>query len=334
MVLQGQMRLLEAESPHEASFKGRLSRIVLKLFGKVIKAEEAATTPYSSPAMDFEALLYTTEDMLAAAPLDTQRHREARDMAVSLMTSILKFRSAADVRELIGELGMSAANDGVWSVVIGLDPCSPSKMPKESVPASPSSRDVAHLVSAIGSAPEGPTRVAAVNALRHYREHYGDDALTLHLNNVSENFSEYIWEQLILPEVSPSKSLSRDTVNLPMSARIRDLRSRLSISDVAADDEGLLAPEQLGLKPQLALTPTKIPTPSRIPRSIAANNYRSTTVVSLRERLAAAQATGLKAADEVGLTSDDLDQLNASSHAAALRARLHAVRKQSLGSLR
>lgn len=335
MVLQGQMTLLGAESPTEAAFKGRLSRIALKLFGKVIKTEESSITPYSSPDMDFEALLYTMDDMLAAAPSGAPRHREARDMAVSLMTSILKFHSAANVREMIKELGMSASDDGVWSVVMGLDSHSSSEWHEESMHSSRSlpsvsapSRDVAHLVSAIGSAPEGPLRTAAVDELRRYRDKHGDDDLTSHLDNVSETFSEYIWEQLALPAGSPSKSIPRDTLNLPMSARIRDLRSRLNMAEVAAPEVGHLPLE----RPNPSLTPTRIPTPSRIPRVGAADSSLSTSALSLRERLAAAQASGLKATDLVEPTSDDLHQFVQSSHAAALRARLQAVKRQSQSS--
>lgn len=337
MVLQGQMALLGAESPTEAAFKGRLSRIATKLFGKVIKTEESTITPYSSPDMDFEALLYTMEDMLATAPSGAPRHREARDMAASLMTSILKFRSAADVRALIWELGMSPSDDGVLSVVMGLDFHSSSEggneeskplsrgLPSVSVP----SRDVAHLVSAIGSAPEGPLRSAAIDELRRYRDKHGDDDLTSHLDNVSETFSEYIWEQLDLPVGSPSKSVSRDTFNMPMSARIRDLRSRLSVAEVAAPEVGHLPPE----RPNPTVTPTRIPTPSRIPKGGAANSHPSTSALSLRERLAAAaQASGLKATEQVEATSDDLHPLVQSSQAAALRARLQAVKRQSQSS--
>lgn len=336
MVLQGQMALQGTESPVESSFKGRMSRIVAKLFGKVIKAEESSVSPYSSPDMDFDALLYTMEDMLSLVPIEGPR-REGTDMAISMMTSILRFRSASDLRELIEELGISKSEGGVWSILVDLDRAPRSRLPPSPSSrilssTSPQSRDVAQLVSVIGSGLESQGRLAAIEALRRYRDQHGDDDLNLHLDTVSDNFRDYIWEQLSVPSESPAKASSAETGNLPMSERIRNLRSRLSMSESAAVVEVQSSTPPSSPSSKQTGTPSKIPTPSRIPRSGIAKPSASTTVLSLRERLAAAQANRWKATDSVDEKDNDVAPLAPSSHAAALRARLQAVKHQTQSS--
>ena len=336
MVLQGQMALQGTESPVESSFKGRMSRIVAKLFGKVIKAEESSVSPYSSPDMDFDALLYTMEDMLLLVPIEGPR-REGTDMAISMMTSMLKFRSALNLRELIDELGISKSQGGVWSILMDLDSAPRSRLPSSPSSrifssTSPQSRDVAQLVSVIGSGLESQERLSAIEALRRYRDQHGDEDLNLHLDTVSDNFRHYIWEQLSVPSDSPANKLSADTGNLPMSERIRNLRSRLSMTDgaTAIEVQSSTPPSSPSKKP--SVTPSKIPTPSRIPRTGIAKPTASTTVLSLRERLAAAQANRLKATEYTEEKNNDVAQLAPTSHAAALRARLQAVKHQTQSS--
>jgi hypothetical protein len=333
MVLQGQMALQGTESPVESSFKGRMCRIVAKLFGKVIKAEESSLSPYSSPDMDFDALLYTMEDMLSLFPLEGPR-REGTDMAISMMTSILRFRSAADLRELIEELGISKSGGGVWSILMDLDRAPMSRLPSSPSArtfssTSPQSRDVAQLVSVIGSGLEIQGRLAAIEALRRYRDQHGDEDLKLHLDTVSDNFRDYIWEQLSVPSESPAKTSPAGKGSLPMSERIRNLRSRLNMSESTPAVEAQSSTPSSSPSKKPAVTPSKIPTPSRIPRTGTAKPSASTNVLSLRERLAAAQTNRWKATESVDENENDVTPSAPSSHAAALRARLQAVKHQA-----
>jgi hypothetical protein len=339
MILQEQMTLRGAESPVESAFKGRLSRIVMKLFGKVIKTEELSISPYSSPSVNLEALLCTIDDLLSAVHAkEAPGQHEGSDMATSLITSILKFRRTTEVTDLIQKLGMGDSEDGIWSMVMNLDPSPSTRGPKYVAPASPASKastttsahskDVAQLVSAIGSAPEGPERLAAVEVLRGYRDRHGDEDLNSHLEKVSDNFRDYIWEQFSLSVATPAKTISNDTDSLPMSARIRNLRSKLSMSDVATDGEiAAPSPPRAGSTAKSPAAPSRIPTPSRIPRAATPTAAPSTTVLSLRQRLAAAQANRSKATEFTEET--DAAQPAPSSHAAALRARLQAVKHQT-----
>jgi hypothetical protein len=352
IVLQEQLTLQDVETPIENAFNGRLSRIVMKLFGKVIKTEEASSAPYSSPTMDLEALFCTIEDMLSAV------HGKAgtgKDMALALTTSILKFRSAQEVKEIIRELGMDDSTYGLWSIVMDLAPSPAPKTtvapykssvfesPTEEKPAasetptriSTQSKDVAQLVSDIGSASTEPERLAAVEVLRRYRERHGDNDLVSHLEKVSDAFGDYIREQLRLSVASPTPKIETDEyAALPMSARIRNLRSRLAVSDLATDATSpAQSPAKVARSPvrkYAATTPTKIPTPSRIPKPGTPKvDGSSSTVLSLRQRLAAAQANRTMTTESPEKLAPPAPQQTEQSHAALLRARLRAVKTQT-----
>lgn len=333
--------LQEAETAVESAFNGRLSRIVMKLFGKVIKTEEASNSPYSSSTMDLEALFCTIEDMMTALNgKDGSGRRTCKDMATALAKSILKFRSSSEIKKTIQDLGIDGSPHGLWSIVLELTPSSPTHsktLPKQesSLADSPSrssaqSKDVAQLVSAIGSASTEAERFAAVNVLRGYRGRHGDEDLISHLEKVSNTFGDYIWEQLSQSVATPAPKIDSDEEKeLPMSARIRKLRSRLAVTDLATDAPSpASSPAKLARSPitqTSAFTPTRIPTPSRIPKATTPRgDGTSTTVLSLRQRLAAAQSQRTIAAD----SPERIEEQKEPSHAALLRARLRAVKNQ------
>jgi len=65
MALQQQL-LSEADDSIRDKSNSRLSRVVTKLFGKVIKVEETKSDPFSLKAIDIEALLCFSEDLLVS----------------------------------------------------------------------------------------------------------------------------------------------------------------------------------------------------------------------------------------------------------------------------
>jgi len=235
--------------------------------------------------------------------------------------------------------------------------------PAPASPARPPSMNIASLVSELGSAPEGPEREAAVASLRRYNELHGKAELHDHLREVSDAFRAFIMEQL---EVSSSSNLERShgvgessAQSLPMKERIRFLRSKLSATEAAVQSAArpsdtvtkpaVQAQEKVAAAPEPTTPSRKIPqpttpsrkptaadarlTPSRIPKPIStatAPPARGGAALSLRERLAAAQKTRAKAAAESEESEDALGRsTSAYGHAAALRARLEAVKKQS-----
>ena len=65
MSLQQQLSLNSSDSK-DAMFNSRLSRVVSKLFSRVVKAEEASIQPFASEDFDTEAIICCLDDALVA----------------------------------------------------------------------------------------------------------------------------------------------------------------------------------------------------------------------------------------------------------------------------
>jgi hypothetical protein len=331
--------------------RGRLSRVVAKLFARVVKAETSGAAPFSWESMDINRLMLSVEDFLVGCEnSDIQNeddHTTCRSMARSLVEAVLNAKGGGSYgQELMQELHFDSNLSLLAALVSSCKEMTGNTNAEKSQVidsmSSPTSKDVASLVSAIGSAQEGPDRRAAVDALRRYKAIYGDDELNAHLQEVSATFRKYVLEQLT-EDLVTSKPLFE---NRGMSERLQHLRSKLNAAEVsvlsavktgtsAADDLEFPSQSSPSIASSLSESPTK--SPSRNPPSAAApvkleslSNTTMSSVQSLRERLAAAQenrsgiGSGISAGTSLGATST-----SSMGHAAALRARLEAVKRQN-----
>ena len=190
-----------------------------------------------------------------------------------------------------------------------------------------------------------------------------------HLSEVSETFRAYIMEQLkesSSPEKAPRNENTSATQSTSMSERIRFLRSKLNATEAVVQSAVEQQPTTESAKPAVdtretvfltttvrsqPTTPSRrgIPepstpsrrsttkesrlTPSRIPKPGTSSSPSKTTgtAQTLRERLAAAQKNRKAAA--AAAAENEIDGAKSSTsaygHAAALRARLEAVKQQS-----
>lgn len=292
MTLQQQIISESSTNPDKEAFNRRLSRILTKLFARVIKAEESLSDPYSVDHVDMELLICAMEDILTACREVEVSYpgvsaSACKDMVKSLVSSIVsEHGSSALLLEQMGELGIDSVTSELGSLVsvtsvdseaaVVTTP-SPKSSPIEEkkMDTMSASKDISALVSAVASAPQGAERDAAVAALRQYREENGERELRDHLNHVSSPFRAFIEDQLARGDPSPQKE------NSSMTERLRSLRSRLQEAAPSTAHS----------------SPSKIPSPSK-------------NSEALRNRLAAARGT----------------ESTATSRAAALRARLEAVK--------
>ncbi|KAL3910604.1 MAG: hypothetical protein SGILL_007628, partial [Bacillariaceae sp.] len=159
----------------------------------------------------------------------------------------------------------------------------------------------------------GSERDEAVNALKEYKKLNGDTELNKHLENVSGTFRDFLLEQLSDETKPPS---SPKASNHSMSERLKLFRSKLGPKDATATPSsanGIDASKPISTESTTATAKT------------SANAFR--------ERLAAANE---KRAVSTSLTSSGSGQpvsaappSSPGSRAAALRARLQAVKMQS-----
>lgn len=384
--MQLQLCTIGNETAADAAFNSRLSRIVTKLFAKVLKAEAASPRPFSPDTVDVEAIICALEDMLVAtafAPGAPNRNRQdavetCSNMGRSLMIPILNARGEGgleEIRATMDELGIDSRESKLALLVTSCESelefaatvAEEEKL--QSAPPSPAraapSMNIASLVSELSSAPEGPERDAAVAALRRYNELHGKAELHDHLREVSGTFRAYILEQLDESSSSPEKSSAvgeSSSQSIPMSERIRFLRSKLNATEAAiqsAVEPATVRPtvqteEKTAALSQPTTPSRRIPepstpsrrsaaearlTPSRIPKTSSSfgsdrkspSSQSTGTALSLRERLAAAQKNRAKAAAESESQENAVGTSSTSAYgqAAALRARLEAVKQQS-----
>jgi len=375
--LQLQLNLNVAPD-EDAAFAHRLSRVVTKLFARVIRAEEASDSPFTQERLDMEALICSTEDYLVSCQRAEQEgsapSRESLeicyDMAKTLIISILGAHgSSTRLRQLMKDLGMmDDGNSALGELVAACE--DDLGLPRQELPASSStsrpphsidvaaspyvtsspangkpstpSRDVAILVSKLGSAPAGDEREAALEEIRRYKASHGDEEIRAHLQQLSGPFREFIEEQLESNDPSPQKAVSLDlTGTSSVSERIRSLRSRLQVTEMAVQnaveekpspDAAAATASNLPLKARssppkesklAAPTPSRLasPPPSKLPTPTQSRLPAiGSSSQSLRERLTARRIEGTAAVADSSATM---------GRAAALRARLEAVKKQS-----
>eukprot|EP00980_Cylindrotheca_fusiformis_P018775 scaffold6257_cov144-Cylindrotheca_fusiformis.AAC.1 len=316
IALQQQLSM-NAHTADESMFNSRLSRVVTKLFSRVIKAEEGETRPFASDHFDTESILCCLEDSLVACRQSEHGNESADGEAAShklaalLVTAMLRARGELfSLRGELDELGIDSNSSDLGQLVsscatdLGLCPGSPQASLRDGT----SNRDVGALVSAVGSASQGAERERAISALKRYTEMNGNDDLNAHLEQVSGAFRQFILEELSLSKLPSSPT---GLASNSMSNRIKSLRSKLN------PDQG-----SVGTTNEHNISTLDHPT------DLDAGDS-APTVRAFRARLAAAHEKRTTTSDsdvEERPISD-----SSGSRAAALRARLQKVKDQSKG---
>ena len=289
MTLQQQLVLGNVDDSVDDEFLGRLSRVVTKLFARVIREEEKVENPYLEDRLDIETLLCGTEDFLAACQQAEQasqpkdRVAACRNLAETLFLSILRAHGDASslrqhmddleissesamgllVNACEDELGLVGVSKAETTSALDVDVAALPAVPSPSRQPKTPSRDVATLVSRLGSAPAGEEREAALKAIRNYKALHGDDEeLDAHLQQLSGTFRQFIEEQLNGVYTSVQKGSSQPAVS--MSERLRQLRSRIEATEMVVQTvvEDKAAPEPAENAASSTRAPSKIPSPS------------------------------------------------------------------------
>jgi hypothetical protein len=333
IALQQQLSM-NAHTSDESMFNSRLSRVVTKLFSRVIKAEEGDAKPFELDHFDTESIICSLEDSLVACSQAEQGGETAdaaaasRNLATMLVKAMLKARGESfSLRGELDELGIDSTSSDLGKLLVssatelGLYSGSPRGPPRGGV----SNRDVSALVSAVGSASQGAEREKAISALKRYKEIYGDVDLIEHLEQVSATFREFILEQLSVNNAAAAPAaIGSDS----MSERIKNLRSKLNSAETSGQSAVSTTsenPSEANATNQDSISTLLQPTSSE-----AGQVESAPTVRAFRARLAAAQGKRSTSTSSNAEASPMVSD-SAGSRAAALRARLQKVKDQSMG---
>lgn len=326
VTLQEQLSL-NIDACEDPLFNSRLSRVVTKLLTRVLKAEESTSDPFLSPTMDIEAVLCCLEDALVACDKaedsgNAEGAASTRNVAKLVVTAVLNSRGEAstlldEMANLDIDPSASALGKLVSSVctALGID-SNPSR--GSSASTLPIQKDVALLVSAIGSSTQGSDRDQAIAALKHHTALHGDEELNNHLKDVSAAFRAFILEQL-----SEERQQASPTNSSSMSERIKSLRSKLNATEAAV--QSVVSVENGGHQQTLG-SGSDLSNRSHEDDSAQEAPPPKPSVKAFRDRLAAAQERRDATTFATAEVTSPVPQTTAGNRAAALRARLQAVK--------
>uniref|UniRef100_A0A7S3Q8W0 TOG domain-containing protein n=1 Tax=Chaetoceros debilis TaxID=122233 RepID=A0A7S3Q8W0_9STRA len=219
-------------SDENTSSAHRMSRIITKLFSRVIKAEENEMTPFSSSHFDLGPVLKAMDKVLIrcqaqwtsastitsavtsiGSALDSYSPDDymgpCKEMMNSFAKHILKSKTSQgkidELRKIFDEVGLhSTSQAGIsFSTCCQEQGLAPLFKTTSLPPIDPStSYDVdylSELIYAVGGAEEDCGRVDAMEDLRDYLDAHKEIDIEAHLSGVSAPFRKYILEQLKSP---------------------------------------------------------------------------------------------------------------------------------------
>ncbi|GKY99911.1 hypothetical protein MPSEU_000944700 [Mayamaea pseudoterrestris] len=258
LALQQQISLTSdrAITAEDEAFNSRLSRLLYKLFLRVVKTEvEKSERSFNRDGFDLEAVLCGLEDYLIACSTCIGKRPIAmvdacRDMAKKLALAMIQAHGVSNLCEVLDELDLVEMSELVQSLSGNaaypfdkqhntqlamsrpvVKSCSETSIQKEDAdtPAGVSS-----LVSALASAKTDHDRSVALKALRDYEQVNGNSDLRAHLQQVSSPFRAFIERQLSGDSVgATTDAKAQQESSNSMSERIRSIRTRLAATEAA-----------------------------------------------------------------------------------------------------
>mmetsp|Transcript_28677 Transcript_28677/g.27576 ORF Transcript_28677/g.27576 Transcript_28677/m.27576 type:complete len:361 (+) Transcript_28677:1566-2648(+) len=338
-------------STDTSNINSRTSRIITKLFARVIKAEEQSSDAYFRNDVDVESILMSMSSDFFSKPIssDHENFKPCQSMARVLILSIIKAAKRQQcipkLEDMVENLTTNNENSQIFELLkscsseIGVYISEQRKVSSSHIDTH--IRDIEYsrailpqLVSSIGETADDNKRNKAVADLGYYVSKYGEKDLLCHLETVSVPFKDYILAQLQShhstglgnPHQNPSYTTheprSSPDNGISMSEKLRYLKSKLHATEAAVHSA-------------FNSNNDKISAMSNKADSIgysAASTESNGTISSIREKLATAnQQRALRRAGSTNKLSDPDMTPSASSSAlgsaAALRARLQEVKR-------
>lgn len=306
----------------------RLSRVVTKLFARVLKAEDANKNPWENTDLriilvalnnHFEAC-NEHEEVAAASDLDAIG--ACSKVGKSLVESLVKaYPGATAIREVMKRTGIHPVSSALGIVLMEYAPVDDESHSSHHSPPRPAtpSKGVGALVSALGSAQSEDEREISLRDLRQYISEHGDSEFHAHLEEISPAFRNFILEQL--KEVAAvTERVENESNASNMAERLRNLRSRLPSNAAPKPQSRLPAPSP----PKVSANSTAAASSSHSVDTASVSSRSETSRQSLQERLAAVQQNRKNTLVQAETTS------TAGSRAAALRARLQATKQKAM----
>ena len=237
-----------------ADMNPRMSRIITKLFARVVKAEESLTNAYFRNGVDVESIFlsFTTVFLMKSTDLQYEHYVPCQNMVRVLVLSILKAAKLQNdiprLNEIVDNLPTESEKIAIFELMktcsaeLGID----LSYRKTSYHIIENTGDMNHdkiilpqLVSKVGGAENDSERRQAVEKLRAHVSNFGYNDLLSHLDTVSSTFKDYILDQLKANDSRTSVSDQGNNTNgtienskeITMSEKLRYLKSKLHATE-------------------------------------------------------------------------------------------------------
>lgn len=344
----------------------RMSRIITKLFNRVLKAEGNENDAFSRSDFDLGDLLLNLEKVLSKSQnpgtansvfsensdltdLDSlagDGMAPCKSMCNQFMIELLKAKYSQNkisevkislsrnrnIKETFtGRLFTSFCNE------LGYDVLSPQK--DIGSPSSKSNYDadqLSELIFAVGGAEEDEDRVNALDDLRSFVKEHPDINLESHLSGLSEPFRNYILEQMKSPSRPLLRQSSRSLLSEVSSKSV--IETPLESNESDANAENMTMSEKLRyLKSKINAAEetaqtamnTEFSTDLPQPPSDNPESPTSSSFMTLRQRLAAASEKRSNQVLTTEVATNIPFESAAMGNAAILRARLESVKRMN-----
>lgn len=274
----------------------RMSRIITKLFNRVLKAEGNEPNPFSSDEFDLEAvftslemvlsksqspgaysvsgILSDTSDLTDLDSMAGDKMAPCKTMCNTFMIEVLKAKHvqnrATDIKFAIRKIGyirdtftgrlfISCCNE------LGLDALvSPQKDPNNSTKDTTiqeyDADHLSELIFAVGNAEEDDDRVHALEDLRDFMDSHPGIDLESHLSSLSASFRKFIMEQMKSPFKRPLRQSSRSLLSglSSVPARENSSSSRTTTATTASHTTTDSNKESMSMSEKLRYLKSKI----------------------------------------------------------------------------
>ena len=342
------------------NFHHRVSRIITKLFNRVLKIEINEINSFNGDGFDCENILFSMDNILSKSQIhssgqsvlsDTSdltdldsmqadKMAPSRNMCNNFMIELLKAKHAQNnlselkinlrkighIREtFVGRLFTSCCNELGYDEILS---------PQKTYDAD----QLSELIFAVGGAEEDGDREKALKDLRSFVDAYPGINLESHLSGLSVPFRKYILEQIKSPRKQPPHQSSRSLLSNYSSMSVPEKAP--SFRKMNSESNG----ENMSMSEKLRYLKSKINAAEETAQSVIhsgsngdlpqpptdrALSPTSNHISTLRQRLASASEKRSSQVRSPEIQKNTGSEPAAMGNAAILRARLETVRRMN-----
>ena len=187
----------------------KLSKVISKLFNKVLKDESVSPNPYAS--VDLESILCLLDDTLVSCNRNTLSNNSSsaspvEDMILTLLKSLVSSRTQKQILETMIDVGIDPDESCLGNFMSSRNLVPLTKTQSNEDVNDARIIELASIISQISSETNETEREYSIGSLQRFKQLHPDIDINSHLSQVSGHFRTFILEKLETSEVDPLTS--------------------------------------------------------------------------------------------------------------------------------